>query len=52
MVECGNDKRLTQLFTNGSHHLKLNVTFITQNFFHQEIHMNEGDIKFSLSGYI
>lgn len=35
MSECGNDKRLTHLFTKGCHHLNLSVIFITQNFFHQ-----------------
>lgn len=35
MSECGNDKRLTHLFTRGSHHLNLSVIFITQNFFHK-----------------
>lgn len=35
MAECANDKRLTYLFTKGSHHLDLSVIFITQNFFHK-----------------
>lgn len=35
MSECGSDKRLTNLFTRGSHHLNLSVIFITQNFFHK-----------------
>lgn len=35
MSECGSDKRLTHLFTKGSHHLNLSVIFITQNFFHK-----------------
>ena len=33
MSECSNDKRLSMLFTKGSHHLNLSVIFITQNFF-------------------
>ncbi|XP_035216111.1 uncharacterized protein LOC118189592 [Stegodyphus dumicola] len=41
MSECGNDKRLTNLFTKGSHHLNLSVIFITQNFFHKGKEMRE-----------
>lgn len=41
MVECGDDKRLTNLFTKGSHHLNLSVIFITQNFFHKGREMRE-----------
>ena len=33
MIECGDDKRLTFLFTKGSHHLNLSVIFVTQNIF-------------------
>lgn len=39
MCEC--DKRLTHLFTRGSHHLNLSVIFITQNFFHKAKEMRE-----------
>ena len=35
MQECGHDKRLTMLFTKGSHHLNLSVIFITQNLFYK-----------------
>lgn len=35
MMECGDDERLTYLFTKGSHHLNLSVIFITQNLFHK-----------------
>ena len=41
MSECGSDKRLTHLFTKGSHHLNLSVIFITQNFFHKGKEMRE-----------
>ncbi len=41
MSECGNDKRLTYLFTKGSHHLNLSIIFITQNFFHKGREMRE-----------
>lgn len=41
MSECGSDKRLTHLFTRGSHHLNLSVIFITQNFFHKGKEMRE-----------
>lgn len=35
MNELGNDAKLGNLFTKGSHHLNINVIFITQNLFHQ-----------------
>jgi hypothetical protein len=35
MTELGNDKKLTNLFTKGSHHLDISVVFISQNIFHQ-----------------
>lgn len=41
MSECGRDKRLTDLFTRGSHHLNLSVIFVTQNFFHKGKEMRE-----------
>lgn len=41
MTECGNDKRLTNLFSRGSHHLNLSLIFITQNFFHKGKEMRE-----------
>lgn len=34
MSEISGDRRLTNLFTRGSHHQDLSVIFITQNFFH------------------
>lgn len=41
MSEAASDKRLTHLFTKGSHHLNLNIIFITQNFFHKGAEMRE-----------
>lgn len=41
MVECANDKQLTNLFTKGSHHLNLSIVFITQNFFHKGKEMRD-----------
>lgn len=41
MGECGKDKRLTHLFTRGSHHLNLSVIFICQNFFHKGREMRD-----------
>ena len=35
MSECANDKRLSILFTKGSHHLNLSVIFLSQNCFHK-----------------
>lgn len=35
MVECGSDKRLTSLFTRGSHHYNLSIFFVVQNLFHK-----------------
>ena len=35
MTETGNDKRITNLFTKGSHHRNLSVILILQNLFHQ-----------------
>ena len=45
MLEMGNDSRLSNLFTKGSHHRNLSVIFLTQNLFHQgkemrNIHLN------------
>ncbi len=37
--EIGNDKRLTALFTKGSHHKNLSVILILQNLFHQSREM-------------
>jgi Poxvirus A32 protein len=39
MGEVGGDKKLTNLFTKGSHHLGISVVFIVQNFFHQATQM-------------
>lgn len=41
MSEGAGDKRLTHLFTRGSHHLNLSVIFITQNFFHKGKEMRD-----------
>lgn len=35
MTELGNDAKLANLFTKGSHHLNISVIFIAQNIFHQ-----------------
>lgn len=35
MTDIGNDKRLTHLFTRGSHHMNLSIIFISQNLFHK-----------------
>jgi len=35
MSELGNNKKFADLFTKGSHHMGINVIFITQNLFHQ-----------------
>jgi len=35
MSELGSDKKLTNLFTKGSHHNDVSVIFISQNIFHQ-----------------
>lgn len=45
MTELASDKRLSNLFTKGSHHRNLSVVFITQNLFNQgkemrNIHLN------------
>ena len=39
MTELGNDKKLANLFTKGSHHLNLSIIFIVQNIFHQAKYM-------------
>ena len=35
MTETGDDKRLSALFTKGSHHLGISVLFLVQNLFHK-----------------
>ncbi|XP_031551207.1 uncharacterized protein LOC116288542 [Actinia tenebrosa] len=35
MTETGNDKRVLNLFTKGSHHRNLSVIYMVQNIFHQ-----------------
>jgi hypothetical protein len=35
MSELGSDKKLTNLFTKGSHHMGISVFFVVQNLFHQ-----------------
>lgn len=39
MTEFGGDRRLSNLFTKGSHHLGITVIFIVQNIFHQATQM-------------
>jgi hypothetical protein len=41
MAQCGQNTRMTDLFTKGSHHLNLSVIFITQNLFHKGKEMRE-----------
>lgn len=41
MAECASDKRLTMLFTKGSHHSNLSVIFITQNLFYKGNQMRD-----------
>jgi hypothetical protein len=38
IIELGNDKKLTNLFTKGSHHNGISVICISQNIFHQGSH--------------
>ena len=35
MTELSGDKKLTSLFTKGSHHMNISIIFIVQNMFHQ-----------------
>ena len=35
MADAGNDKRIVNLFTRGSHHRNVSVIYIVQNLFHQ-----------------
>jgi hypothetical protein len=35
MSEVGNDKKVGNLFTKGSHHMGISVIFVVQNMFHQ-----------------
>ena len=35
MIDAGKDQRIVNLFTRGSHHRNLSVTYIVQNLFHQ-----------------
>ena len=39
MTELGNDKKLANLFTKGSHHMNISIIFIVQNIFHQAKYM-------------
>lgn len=41
MTECGGDKKLTALFTRGSHHARISPIFICQNFHHKGKEMRE-----------
>lgn len=45
MAECGGDKRLTYLFTKGSHHLNVSVIFITQNLFHKGTEIRDASLN-------
>jgi hypothetical protein len=35
MAQSGKDKRIADLFTEGSHHRNLSIIYIVQNIFHQ-----------------
>jgi hypothetical protein len=35
MAQSGKDKRISDLFTKGSHHRNLSIIYIVQNIFHQ-----------------
>jgi hypothetical protein len=37
LMSESNDERVSKLFTKHSHHLKISVMFITQNFFHKNL---------------
>nr|DAC81383.1 TPA_asm: FtsK [Parasteatoda house spider adintovirus] len=35
MSECGNNKRITDLYTRGSHHMNISIITVSQNIFHK-----------------
>jgi hypothetical protein len=39
MAQSGKDKRISDLFTKGSHHRNLSIIYIVQNIFHQGTEM-------------
>lgn len=41
LMHSSNDKRLSDLFTKGSHHWNLSVIFVTQNFFYKGKEMRD-----------
>ena len=47
MIEAGNDNRIVNLFTKGSHHRNLSVIYIVQNLFHQ----GKGNRNISLNSH-
>jgi hypothetical protein len=47
MAQSGKDKRISDLFTKGSHHRNLSIIYIVQNIFHQGKEMR----KFSLTAH-
>ena len=47
MIEAGNDNRIVNLFTKGSHHRNLNVIYVVQNLFHQ----GKGNRSISLNSH-
>ena len=47
MTEAGKDNRILNLFTKGSHHRNLSVTYIVQNLFHQ----GKGNRSISLNSH-
>ena len=48
MHEPSNDPRITSLFTKGSHHRNLSVSFILQNIFHCGKELRDMSLKLSL----
>ena len=47
MIGASKDKRVVNLFTRGSHHRNLSVTYIVQNLFHQ----GKGSSSISLNSH-
>ena len=47
VIDAGNDNRIVNLFTKGSHHRNLSVIYILQNLFHQ----GKGNRNISLNGH-
>jgi len=52
MQELGNDQRITNLFTKGSHHRNLSVIFLLQNIFHRGKTTARSEFELSLCGFV